>query len=142
MKFIHLSEKFYKDYPKALYPEMMLKENRPYTQIVVKIKNMTFAVPLRSNISHKNDVIWTDKIKKHGLDFTKAVLILKDEYIKNNHPKIKEYEYKRLIGMEHRAVQKMEKHIENYKKAKNNPHNKYDRMYCEYSTLQYFEEYI
>ena len=38
MLFTHLSEKFYNDYPADQYPEMMLKENRPYTQVTVELE--------------------------------------------------------------------------------------------------------
>ena len=38
MLFKHLSEKFYNDYPSDQYPEMMLKENRPYIQVTVELE--------------------------------------------------------------------------------------------------------
>ena len=74
-------KKFYNDYPSNKYPEMMLKRNRPYTQVITEVNGLKFAVPLRSDVTHKTDVLWTDKQTNHGLDFTKAVLILDDEYI-------------------------------------------------------------
>lgn len=46
MLFTHLSEKFYNDYPSDQYPEMMLKENRPYTQVITEVNGLKFAVPL------------------------------------------------------------------------------------------------
>lgn len=42
---------------------------------------MIIAIPLRSDITHPQNVLCTNKKQKHGLDFTKAVLILDDEYI-------------------------------------------------------------
>ena len=42
---------------------------------------LKFAIPLRSEISHPTDVLWTDKSAKHGLDFTKAVLVNDKSYI-------------------------------------------------------------
>ena len=59
MEFRHLSNKFYTDYPNEKYPELMLKEHRPYVQTIITIGNLKFAVPLRSNIMHENNVLWT-----------------------------------------------------------------------------------
>lgn len=42
---------------------------------------MIIAIPLRCDITYPQNVLWTNKKQKHGLDFTKAVLILGDEYI-------------------------------------------------------------
>ena len=135
-------KKFYENYPSDKYKEMMTKENRPYTQVIVNINNLKFAVPLRSGISHSNDVLWTNKAEKHGLDFTKAILILDDEYLCSEKVFIKNKEHKSLLGKEYIVKKKMEKCIDNYKKAKNNLKEKHNVEYCKYSTLQYFENYI
>lgn len=142
MVFKHLSEQFYNDYPSSKYPEMMLKENRPYTQVITDIEGLKFAIPLRSDISHSTDVLWTDKSAKHGLDFTKAVLILDDKYVSDEKVYIRNNEYQHLLGKERRVREKMEKCISNYKKAKSNIKEGHNAEYCRYSTLQYFEEYI
>lgn len=142
MIFRKLSEKFYKDYPSDKYEEMMLKENRPYTQVITSVNGLIFAVPLRSEISHPTDVLWTDKPAKHGLDFTKAVLILDDSYLSDKRAYIRDKEHKHLLGKEHRVKEKMEKCINNYKKAKENLDEPHNAEYCSYSTLQYFEDYI
>ena len=114
MLFTHLSEKFYNDYPSNKYPEMMLKENRPYTQVITEVNGLKFAVPLRSDVTHKTDVLWTDKQAKHGLDFTKAVLILDDEYISGKRAYVRDREHQHLLGKERRVKEKMEKCISNY----------------------------
>lgn len=142
MEFKHLSTKFYNDYPANRYPEMMLKKDRPYTQVITNVNGLRFAVPLRSDISHATDVLWTNKKEKHGLDFTKAVLILDDSYIDNDKVYIRSAEHKHLLGKEYLVKQKMEKCISNYKKAKEHLEEKHNQEYCKYSTLQYFEEYI
>lgn len=142
MVFKHLSEKFYNDYPANNYSEMMLKEKRPYTQVITDVNGLKFAVPLRSDISHTTDVLWTDKQAKHGLDFTKAVVILDDEYISDENVYIRAKEHRHLLGKERRIKEKMEKCIANYKKAKENIEEEHNAKYCSYSTLQYFEEYI
>ena len=50
MKYIFLTEQFYKDYEKC--PEIEQKRFRPYIMLLVKIDNLTFALPLRSHIKH------------------------------------------------------------------------------------------
>lgn len=142
MKFKHLSDKFFEDYPPEKYPEMMTKENRPYTQVITDVNGLKFAIPLRSDISHGADVLWTNKSLKHGLDFTKAVLILDDNYLSNERVFIRDNEHRHLLGKEQRVKEKMNKCIENYKKAKANIDKKHNAEYCRFSTLQYFEDYI
>jgi protein AbiQ len=142
MEFRHLSDKFYRKYPSEQFPELMVKENRPYTQVITDINGLKFAVPLRSDISHSTDVLWTDKQAGHGLDFTKAVIILDDEYVSDEKVFIRQKEHKHLLGKERRVKEKMEKCIANYKKAKSNIKEKHNAEYCKFSTLQYFEEYI
>lgn len=121
---------------------MMIKENRPYTQVIIDLNGLKFAIPLRSGISHSSDVLWTNRQEKHGLDFTKAVLILDDDYISEEHVYIRNNEHRHLLGKEHRVKEKMEKCIGNYKKAKNELDKEHNKQYCRFSTLQYFEEYI
>ena len=109
---------------------------------ITEVNGLKFAVPLRSDISHRTDVLWTDKQAKHGLDFTKAVLILDDEYISDKRAYIRDKEHQHLLGKERRVKEKMEKCISNYKKAKENIEEEHNAKYCSFSTLQYFEEYI
>ena len=47
-----LSEKFYLDYDKLNFPEILHKGDRPYVVFVVKVNDNTFAVPFRTNITH------------------------------------------------------------------------------------------
>lgn len=75
MKFMFLTQQFYDDHKAC--PEIAQKPMRPYTQVCTKINGVQFAVPLRSGINHKH-VLWTDKPKKCGLDFSKAVVIVDD----------------------------------------------------------------
>ncbi len=142
MVFKHLSEKFYNDYPAQKFPELMLKENRPYTQVITDINGLKFAIPLRSDISHHADVLWTDKRAGYGLDFTKAVVILDDAYISDERVYIRQKEHRFLLGKERRVKEKMLKCISHYKDAKANIREEHNAHYCRYSTLQYFEEFI
>lgn len=143
MEFKFLTNDFYKDFDKDKYPEISRKNERPYTQTLCSVDNLLFAIPLRSSISHKH-VLWSDKDKGCGLDFSKAVLILdKEKYIDDTtKPHIRDNEYKALLGQEYIVKTKMEKHIKDYKKAKQNLEIRRNRELCNCSTLQYFEEHI
>lgn len=141
MKYIFLTKKFYDDYKNC--PEIEKNQDRPYMQACIEIDSKIYAVPLRSHITHEH-VLWSDKENCCGLDFSKAVLLLKpDEYIdKERSPYIRPKEFKALKGKEYEAEQKLKKYIKQYKKAKSKLQFRENQILCRYSTLQYFEEYL
>ncbi len=140
--FIFLSDKFYRDYPRDVYSEIERKQDRPYIQVCVRINDVLFAVPLRSNIHH-SFVLWTDKHNHCGVDFSKAVVIADAEYIDTaRKPHLRENEFAQLMGKEFIIETKMKRYIAKYKKAKADPKLKSNAILCRMSTLQYFEEYI
>ena len=141
-KFIFLSKDFYNAYPQNIFTEIEQKTSRPYIQICVTVCGIDFAIPLRSNIKHSN-VLWTDKANHCGVDFSKAVVIEKPDYIDTKRtPYIRPNEFKALKGKEYIIQTKMQKFIEKYKKAKANAHIKSNAELCLFSTLQYFEKYF
>ena len=142
LKFIFLSKQFFEDYPHDLFPQMEQKETRPYTQVYTKIGGYTFAIPLRSHIYHPH-VLWTDKANHCGVDFSKAIIILKDEYIDTStFPYIREKEFESLRGKEYIIKCRMVKYIHDYTEAKAHLEIQRNRDLCNFSTLQYFGEYI
>lgn len=141
-RFVFLSQKFYNTYPTQQYPEMEQKQNRPYIQVCVEIDGVQYAIPLRSDIHHPH-VLWTDKKKRCGVDFSKAVVIKDDSYIDLSiEPYLRQNEFDALRGKDFKIKCKMEKYIEDYKKAKKDLTNPINRMLVTYSTLQYFEKEI
>lgn len=140
MRFIFLTEQFYIDYCNCT--EIEQKKMRPYTQVYTKINGHIFAIPLRSNIKHKH-VLWTNKECGCGLDYSKAVILLKDEYIDNSiSPHIRQDEFESLRGKEYIIAQGMIKYIKEYIEAKSMLHIERNQALCRFSTMQYFEEYI
>lgn len=140
MEYIYLSESFYRDYIECT--EIEQKPTRPYIRICVRINGVLYAVPMRSHIKHKY-VLWTNKDAGCGIDFSKAVVITKAEYIRQDRtPHIRQDEFDALKGKEHIVAQKMEQYIKAYKKAAARLDVPRNRMMCKYSTLQYFEKYI
>jgi protein AbiQ len=140
VKYIFLTEQFYIDY--AHCGEIEQKRDRPYIQIHINLNGVDFAVPLRSNITHKY-VLWTDKTKRCGADFSKAVVIEDKKYIDTTtKPHIRPNEFKVLVGKEYAVRQGLIDYIEEYKKAKVNPNKHEKRRLLQYSALRYFEKYI
>ena len=97
---------------------------------------------MRSDIHHPH-VLWTDKKNNCGVDFSKAVVITDDKYIDMlTEPHIRENEFNALRGKDYKIKVKMEKYIEEYKKAKQDLNKKHYQNLVKYSTLQYFEKEI
>lgn len=140
MKYIFLTEQFYNDYVHCT--EIEQKQSRPYAQLLLEINNITFAVPLRSNIHHKY-VLWSDKNNRCGLDFSKAVVITDMKYIdKTLIPHLRPNEYSALKNKDYFAKQKLQKYIHDYKRAQKYPDKDSNKKILKYSALQYFEEYL
>jgi len=137
MEFVFLSKDFYNDYVGCI--EIEKKDNRPYVMVIATIDNVDFAIPLRSNINHKH-VVWTDKLKKCGLDLSKAVIIKdRSKYVDyTRKPYIRPNEFKVLKGKDYFIKQKLEKYIRDYKKALEKQDILINRLLCQFSTLQYF----
>jgi len=101
-----------------------------------------FAIPFRSNINHTH-VFWTDKQNRCGVDFSKAVVIEDIKYIDAiGKPYIRPNEYKALIGRDRDLKHGLLNYIKKYKEAKSNPNRRRSANLLQYSTMQYFEEYI
>lgn len=141
LKLVYLTDAFYNDY--ADCKEIEKKDGRPYIRIHIEIGGVLWGIPLRSHITHKH-VLWTDKENQCGIDFSKAVVINKPaKYIADATPKIRPNEHKVLKTFdEHRIITKMQKYIKEYKEAKEHLDIKRNRDLVQYSTLQYFENYI
>lgn len=139
MKYIYLTNEFYEKYKDCT--EIEKKETRPYSMVLTKIDDVTWAVPLRSHIHH-NHVIWSDEINNCGLDLSKAVVIEDSKYISEKNATIRQNEFDELKGKEHILYTKIKSYIGKYVKAYARQDVERNRKLCEYSTLQYFHKYI
>lgn len=80
-----LSKYFYDEYPQDVFKEMIQKESRPFLVLLIKIKDLTFAIPFRSNVRHdycykfKNST--RDTETSTALDFSKAIVINDEKYL-------------------------------------------------------------
>jgi protein AbiQ len=142
MKYTFLTEKFYKDYSHDKYPQMAVKESRPYAHIRVEAYDQLFCIPLRSHIEHPH-AFFTNKRNRCGIDYSKAVIINNDTYIdENTRVFLRPDEYNKLKGKDFRIKKEFLDYIELYKRAKIDKTVDHREDILAFSTLQYFEEYI
>jgi hypothetical protein len=137
LKYILLSKQFYIDYNTKQYPEIERKKDRPYIMLLVKIKDLTFAIPFRSHIYHHYCFL-TDKKTKSGIDYSKAIVLSKNYYIDSKKPFINPAEHKFLSAKSSTLIKSFSKYINEYKNAANNDLKRTNYYLHKYSTLQYF----
>ena len=81
-----LSAKFMQDYPSPAYPELLYKQGRPYTCLLIDVyEDFLVCVPFRSSINHKNAFFFKGTARSRqthsGLDYSKIVIIDNWDYI-------------------------------------------------------------
>lgn len=140
-----LSDKFYSEILPRL-KESLLKEKRPYCVLLLKIKHLTFALPLRSNLPTREGVglitIENDKGGYKGIDFSKAVIIPeKDQksYFLTTKVQLKnKTEYLEILNKDKVIAREFKKYLSGYITAmKNNA--VLDSKY-EHTTLQNYHK--
>ena len=91
---------------------------RGYGVVVISVNNLTFAIPLRSNIRHEAAYITVRSqslgVKGKGLDFSKALLIAADSYISSAPFKISPAEHNKLQTKEVHITKSFEKYVSKY----------------------------
>ena len=119
-------------------------KKRGYGVIIVEFNYLTFAIPLRSNLTHKAVYVTKEmrhqkEVVKKGLDFSKALLISKPSYISSDNFNIPPDEHTLLQEKEHFISAKFGKYIERYIHAVRKPDkNILNSPEYRYTTLQYY----
>lgn len=147
-----LSENFYEDYPHEIYPEILEKQNRPYFCITFfDERGFYICIPYRSYISHPNDAYFFDFSRRYprrrrvlpcsGLDYTKIVIIQKEEYISDEQVVINTQQYRdgmnHIARIKYEAMDYVNTYIEHWNNIRRlNEHDYIRRYRC--SSLQYF----
>ncbi len=146
-----LSSKFYTDYPETQYPELMQKDNRPYTCLLIETKDEYFiCVPFRSNITHKDAFLFKNTQRStsspSGLDYRKTVIIKDMEYIDSSTPAIVDTdEYVATIANIERIVNEVNEYVDkyiNHIQQTSVLHTREFERHYQYSTLQYFHDIL
>ncbi|MBQ2347952.1 MAG: hypothetical protein II388_06215 [Clostridia bacterium] len=147
---VQLSKKFSVDYPQNKYPELMLKQGRPYSCLIIETHYGFFiCIPFRSSILHNNAFIFKgsarSKKSRSGLDYSKIILIKDLDYIDNNNAVVDKDEYNETIANIPQIVRKVSKYIDDYVNHINGTRvlhtREFDRKY-KYSTLSYFHDIL
>ena len=140
----YLSKDFYNEYPQEEFKEMIQKESRPFLVLLIKIKDLTFAVPFRSNVRHdycykfKNSTRYTET--STALDFSKAIIIKDEKYLENA-ASIDKKEYIELNSKFYFIFHKFEKFVYKYIQVITKlPKNSYEYKRMSFCTLQYFHK--
>lgn len=115
--------------------EWTAAKTRGYGIVIIELKGLQFGIPLRSTINRRNKHCFITKERK-GLDYSKAVLLAKAEYVSDVPFQIPTDELKSIRDNEHKIAQQFGKYVERYiKYAKEDPRaSVLSREYL-YSTL-------
>lgn len=120
--------------------ETLHDKNRGYGVVTVQINNLTFGIPLRTSIKHKNSFI-TDKVIRNGvecsrgLDYQKAVLIGDIANDLNGSYKIPSSQRATINEAEGKIKKGFNKYVNNYIRGNKNNDDRILRNY-RYSTLE------
>ena len=143
MELRYLSSVFYQKYKNCT--EILRKgETRPYIILLIEIEKNKFAIPIRTNLHKTKDCYESNPQTNSGLDYTKAVVISRDDYIDlTKYPEIEHKEYNYIKFKEKEIKQAFMKFVSDYKKDvirhKNNPNIPTNPRF-QYCTLQYFKK--
>ncbi|MCL2441084.1 MAG: hypothetical protein FWD14_05040 [Treponema sp.] len=143
MEFRRLNAAFYTQY--AHCEEILTKEKRPYYVLVLELDYLTYAIPLRSHITHPFCYIAdSSNEQKRGLDYSKAVVISDlSKYTDSTPVTIRQHEYNILKQKEYQIKQRFSFYVKSYKKEvqrrKKIP-TLPDSSLCRFSTLRYFHK--
>ena len=143
MKFRKLSSTFYKQF--GLFEEILTKEERPYYVLVLELDDLTYAIPLRSYITHPYCFI-ADKSAglNSGLDYSKAVVITDfDRYIDPAPVTIRQNEFNVFKKQEYNIKKQFSSYVLRYKKEVVRRLKKPTlpiSALCRYSSLKHFHK--
>ena len=145
-----LSEEFLQAYPAAQYPELMCKQGRPYSCLLLDLDfGYTICIPYRSSIRHKNAFLFTgterSRRTRSGLDYSKMVLIQKKSYLNGKNVVVDQDEYNETIRNIQRIAGEAVAYIEDYVGHANGTRPLHPRAYerkYQFSTLPYFQDVL
>ena len=146
-----LSPQFYTAYPAAQYPEILIKQGRPYSCLLIEyLDDLFLCIPFRSYVRHKYAYHFKQSVRsrqrRSGLDYTKLVLIQNDAYLDTATPAVVDQdEYKEAVQNLPRIVQEVYAYLSDYKDDLNGVKplhpREWQRRYG-MSTLPYFNHFL
>lgn len=147
----NLSAKFYADHPHERFPEILAKQGRPYSCLLIEyMEGIFICIPFRTNVRHKYAYRFKNSARSRkynsGLDYTKAVLVKNAEYIDLNASAVVDSdEYKEAITNLPRITKEIFSYISDYRDdllGVNPLHPREWKRRYGMSTLPYFNDLI
>jgi protein AbiQ len=141
MEFHCLTAAFYTQFGQC--EEILTKENRPYYVLLLELDGLTYAIPLRSHITHPYCFIADNSHGQNsGLDYSKAVVIIDyAQYIDPAPVTIRQHEYNVYKQREYLIRKQFSSYVALYKKEirrrLKNPALPVSAL-CRFSSLKYF----
>jgi protein AbiQ len=116
----------------------VLQKNRGYGIIAITVRNITFAVPLRSNLNHPNG-LKTIFIKGawNGLDYTKALLVEEADITQESFQLREQKEFDKIIKNKDKIINEFSQYVTDYIAYASSKNKVFEQMF-QYTTLQYF----
>ncbi len=146
----YLSDRFYDTYPAAEYPEILKKDQRPYTCLLIETNYGFFiCIPFRTDIRHKYAYHFrsSKRASSHfsGLDYTKMVLISDASFIDSAPAVVDQDEYVELRRHMDKICKKAVSYLNDYIACINGTltldSEEFYRRY-HYSSLPYFHDIL
>ena len=146
-----LSEGFFSAYPHDRYPEIPLKQTRPYACLLIEYIDGTFVcVPFRTHVRHPYAYHFRASRRSRsscsGLDYTKSILLRDKSYLDTSAPAIVDNdEYTETMRNLPRIIEEVFRYIAGYRDHINGTcplhPREYQRRYGR-STLPYFDIFL
>lgn len=146
-----LSQKFIQDYPQDEYPEIMQKQGRPYSCLIIDTHDDYYiCLPFRSSITHQQAFLFKNTQRSQqsqsGLDYKKMVLIKNEEYFDRTVVAMVDNDefveaMKNLDKIASEASVYLDSYIAHVTGSKVLHPREFDRRY-RFSTLPYFHDVI
>lgn len=134
-----LNPAFHQQFPNL--KEILHDKNRGYGIVTITINNLTFGIPVRTNLKHYHSIVLDTVIRrgvtfKRGLDFTKAVIITDSSTQLGTTFHLDDNQLQKLHKDAYKIKTKFNKYVNRYVDAvKNNTVNTLQGSAYKYSTL-------
>ena len=116
-----------------------LDKNRPHAIVLIEVNRLQFAIPLRTNLTHKHGL---KTVNNGGLDYSKALLIFDASDISRDIKLDSSEEFRAINEREAKIIKDFTKYVNRYVAARRKPDpNILNREY-RYSTLVNYHAHL
>lgn len=146
----YLNNTFYDTYDEVNYGEILRKEARSYSCIVLETKYDYFiCLPFRTDMSHKYGYHFKNSVRSRtymsGIDYSKMVILKDNSYFSTTNAVVDGDEYVEMVQNIEKIVTEANEYLDNYinyKKGLNNISARDFARAYRFSTLKYFDDII